>query len=233
MSNYAELFAERYGTAMIADAAFRSGVDVGLPAPGLRPLDVRTRLAGQAMTVEANNDLVSILDAVHRARLDDVVVISNEGPDAGLMGDLIGTEAVRKGLAGFVVDGLIRDAVELVDMGMPVICRGTFPVGPLKVAGKKGVGSVGVEVAVGGTTVTPGMWVFGDADGIVVIDADGLPPVFDRAAVAWEQEEALARDIASGTPLAEAFDLDSFLAQRANHPEADFNEHLAGLGRAI
>ena len=233
MTNYAELFQGRSGTAMIADAAFRAGVDVGLPAPGLTPLDPMSKLAGPAMTVEANNDLVSILDAVHRARRGDVVVISNEGPAAGLMGDLIGTEVVRKELGGFVIDGLVRDAVELIDMGLPVMCRGTFPVGPLKLAGTAGVGSVGGVVSIGGAATAPGMWVFGDADGVVVIDADGLPAVFERAEAAREQEEALAREIASGTPLAEAFDLESYLARRAANPDADFNAHLAGLNRAI
>ena len=233
MNTYAEFFADRYGTASIADAAFRSGVEVGLPVPGLMPLDPKSKLGGPAITVEANNDLVSILDAVRQAQTGDVVVISNDGPNAGLMGGLIGTEAVRKGLAGFVVDGLVRAAVELIGMGLPVICRGTFPVGPLKVEGKQDQGSVCGAVSIGGAPVTGGAWVFGDADGVVVVDADALPAIFDRAAIALEQEEALATEISSGTPLAEAFDLDSFLEKRSANPDADFNAHLAGLDRAI
>lgn len=233
MSEYASLFRERYGTALIADAAFRAGVDVALPSPGLRPLDLRSKLAGPAVTVEANNDLVSILKAVHRAEPGDVVVIGNRPTNAGLMGDLIGTDAVRKGLAGFVVDGMVRDAIELIDMGLPVLCRGTYPVGPLKVGAERGVGSVGETVSIGGAAVAPGMWVCGDADGVVVLDAEHLPALFERAAASWEQEEALAGEIASGTPLAEAFDLDTFLARRAEDPEADFNAHLAGLDRTI
>ncbi|GBD85766.1 putative regulator of ribonuclease activity [bacterium BMS3Abin02] len=234
MSDYSYLFREQYGTSLLADAAFRAGIEVGLPSSGLRPLDVHGRLAGPAITVEANNDLVSILEAVHRAAPNDVVVIANHTADVALIGDLIGTEAVRKGLAGFVVDGLVRDIVELVDLRISVHCRGCYPVGPLKVpAAMKGIGIVGGLVSIGGATVTPGMWVFGDADGLVILEGDDLEAVFDHAAVALRQEEALAREIASGTALGDAFELDSFLSKRRKDPQADFNAHLAEIDRAI
>ena len=35
------------------------------------------------------------------------------------MVDLIGSEAVREGPGGVVVDGLVRDAVELIDLEVP------------------------------------------------------------------------------------------------------------------
>ncbi|NIA24780.1 MAG: hypothetical protein GWP04_04360 [Gammaproteobacteria bacterium] len=234
MSDYSHLFREQYSTSLLADAAFRAGIEVGLPESGLRPLDMHSRLAGPAVTVEADNDLVSILEAVHRAALNDVVVIANRTADVALIGDLIGTEAVRKGLAGFVVDGLVRDIVDLVDLRVPVHCRGSYPVGPLKVpAAMKGIGIVGGSVSIGGVTVAPGMWVFGDADGLIILKAGDLKAVFDHAAVALRQEEALAREIASGTALGDAFELDSFLSKRRKDPQADFNAHLAEIGRAI
>lgn len=234
MSDFADLFGERYTTSLLADVAFRTGVEVGLIAPGLHPLDVRSKLAGPAVTVEANNDLVSILEAVHFAGPGDVVVISNRTPDVGLMGDLIGTEAIRKGLAGFVVDGLVRDSLELIDLRLAVFCRGSYPVGPLKVPAEvKGIGTVGATLSIGGATVVPGMWVFGDADGVIILEPDSLSAVFERAAVTIEQEEALAHEIASGTSLADAFDLESFLAKRSKDPQADLNAHMEQIGRAI
>ena len=136
MNDYADLFRARYNTPLIADAAFRAGVEVGLPSPGLGPIDPASKLAGPAVTVEADGDLVAILEAVHIGRAGDVILISNRGPDAAVIGDLIGTEAIRKGLAGFVVDGLVRDSTELIAMGLPVVCRGTFPRGPLKLPGR-------------------------------------------------------------------------------------------------
>ena len=234
MSEYAERFSEAFGTSLLADAAFRADVGVGLPDAGLQPLDRKTKLAGPAITVEANNDLVSILEAVHVSQPNEVVVISNRTPDVGLMGDLIGAEAVRKGLAGFIVDGLVRDTVELMELGVVVLCRGAYPVGPLKVpAREKGIGTVGVPVTISGTSIVPGTWVFGDADGVVTLDAAHLDVVFEHAETALRQEEALAQEITSGTALGDAFELESFLAARRRDPAADFNAHLGSINRAI
>jgi hypothetical protein len=52
-------------------------------------------------------------------------------------------------------------------------------------------------------------------------------------ALAWEREEALAREITAGTPLGDVLALDSFLAERSIDPGADFGAHLARLNRAI
>jgi regulator of RNase E activity RraA len=99
------------------------------------------------VTLQANNDLVAILGAVHAAQPGDVIVISNRTREVALLGDLIGTEARRKGLAGFVIDGLVRDTTELIDIGLRVICRGAIPVGPLKLPAElKGIGQSGVEI---------------------------------------------------------------------------------------
>ncbi len=234
MTDYADLFRQSYSTSLLADSAFRTGIALGLPAPGLHPLDRASKLAGPAVTVNAQTDLVSILDAVHQAEPGDVVVISNQSVPAALMGDLIGTEAVRKGLAGFVVDGLVRDTVALTAMGLPVFCRGSHPAGPLKVSAElRGIGEVGGDISVGGATVSPGMWIFGDADGVIILGENGLDQIVEAAEAARQQEEALAQEIASGTALGEAFELDEFLSQRRSDPKANFNAHLTRINRAI
>lgn len=81
--------------------------------------------------------------------------------------------------------------------------------------------------------MVPGMWVFGDADGLIILGADGLDAVFTGVAAAAQQEEALAAEVTSGTALADAFGLDLFLAKRAEDPRADLNAHLAEINRAI
>jgi regulator of RNase E activity RraA len=234
VADYAHLFGDLYPTALLADSAFRTGARLEVPSSGLRALDPGAKPAGPAVTVRANNDLVSILEAVHRAAPGDVVVIANSTRDVGLIGDLIGAEAMRKELGGFVVDGLVRDRAELIELGVPVACRGTYPVGPLKVrAEERGIGVVGEPVDIGGAPVTPGMWAFGDDDGVIFLDAADLDTVFAAAAKAAEQEEDLAADIRAGTPLGEAFALDAFLEERRRDPAAVFGEHLERVGRAI
>ena len=65
--DYAAKFGEFYSTALLADAAFQTGVPLGVAPPGLAPLAQRDKLAGPVVTVEANNDLLTIMAAVHRA----------------------------------------------------------------------------------------------------------------------------------------------------------------------
>ena len=234
MNDYTELFIERYGTSLISDAAYRAGVQLGILSAGLGTLDPASKLAGPVLTVEANNDLVSILEAVHVAEPGHVIVIANRTDDVALIGDLIGTEAIRKGLGGFVVDGRVRDVIELNRLGVTVICRGSYPIGPLKLPSvERGIGEVGVPVYVAGVQARTGSWIFGDADGVVLLDEDDLPQVFDGAHQADVREADLAEEIRSGTPLGIAFELDGFLAEREADPAADFNQHLAKIGRAI
>jgi 4-hydroxy-4-methyl-2-oxoglutarate aldolase len=233
MNDLTAAFRDRYSTALLADAAYRAGAPVSAPPAGLAPLRQRDKLAGPVVTVQANNDLVSILGAVHRARPGDVVVIANQTP-VGIIGDLIAIEARRKGLGGIIVDGLVRDAVALVEIGLPIFSRGRLPVGPLKLApALKGVGEVGVELTLGEIQVKPGDWAFGDADGVIFIAAADLAATHEWAEKSWQREEALAAEMRAGKALGDLVEIEAFLEKRGQDPSADFNEHLARLGRAI
>lgn len=227
-------FHKRFSTALLADAAFRSGANIKVASPGLFPLEAQYKIAGPVITIEVNNDLVSILGAVHLADPGSVVVISNRTLEVALIGDLIVTEANRKRLAGFIVDGLVRDATELKEIGLPVFCRGLWPVGPLKLPSElKGIGRIGVDITVGGASIKTGDWAFGDADGIIFLETDELPSVYDWAEKSWNREESLVAEIKAGKSLGDLLGIEAFLAERDNNPQADFNQHLADLGRAI
>lgn len=231
--DYAKLFHADYSTAMLADAAFRAGVPVRIPPSGLVPLDRQQKLAGSVFTVEANNDLVSILVAVHRAKAGQVAVITNKTYEVAVFGDLIATEAHRKGLAGVIVDGLVRDTIPVLDIGLPVISRGTLPIGPLKIpADLKGIGQINVEVYMGDVAIQPGDWVFGDADGVILLSDTDLEVVFKRAETSQQREDQLMAEIRAGVALGDLFKLEDFLEKRAKDPSASFNQHLADLGRA-
>jgi regulator of RNase E activity RraA len=109
-----------------------------------------------------------------------------------------------------------------------------LPIGPLKLApGLKGSGQVGVELTLGQARVKPGDWAFGDADGVVFIAAADLASTRQWAERSWQREEALAAEIRSGKALGDLLGVEAFLEKRGQDPNADFNEHLAQLGRAI
>ena len=233
-NDFVSIFLKKYSTALFADAAFRAGVTVQLPASGLLPLDIKNKVAGPVLTVRVNNDLVSIIAALNRAESGDVLVISNRTFEVALIGDLIATEAKRKRLAGIIVDGLVRDRISLMEIGLPVFSRGLLQLGPLKLpAEQKGVGEIGVEVNLGEASVKSGDWAFADADGVIFLSEESLPATYEWAEKSWYREQTLAAEIEAGKPLGDILGIEEFLEDRERNPKANFNEHLARLGRAI
>ena len=80
---------------------------------GLRPLEIGLgRLVGRAVTVAAADDLMPVLDGLARAGVGDVLVVDGGGSPRALAGELFGSEALRRGLAGIVIDGACRDTAE-------------------------------------------------------------------------------------------------------------------------
>ena len=70
-----------------------------------------------------------------------------------VLGDLISAKARHRGIAGFVVDGLIRDLPAILELGdFPVFARGTTPIGPLH----RGPGEINYPICCGGIVVNPG-----------------------------------------------------------------------------
>ena len=232
--DYVAIFHQRYSTALIADAAYRADLHLGIGTPGLAPLDRRQKLAGPAVTVQANNDLISILAAVHFAQPGDVVVVTNKTDAVALIGDIIGGEAHHKGLAGFVIDGRVRDTVALLELDLTVVCRGAYPVGPLKLPDElKDIGQRDVILRLGEATVHPGDWVFADGDGVIFVAAGHLPALYEQAEQLLEREENLVANMKKGTSLSEMVALESFLKKRDEDPKADFNAHLAEHDQTI
>ena len=227
-------FRQECGTALIADAAYRCGIPVGIAPSAIAPLAAEWKIAGPVRTLHANNDLVSVIATVHHASPGDVVVITNPTREVGLLGDIIGTEAKRKDLGGFVVDGLVRDGRELIELGIPVFSRGLIPIGPLKLAPKlKGLGEPDREVMVGEVQVVGGMWAFGDADGVVFLPPERLPDVFEQARESEKRERGLFEAMSRGEALGDLLQVDRFLEERKDDPGANFGAHLNRIGRAI
>jgi 4-hydroxy-4-methyl-2-oxoglutarate aldolase len=234
MTDFVKLFTKEYSTPLLADSAYRLNIEPKIAPAEISPLQSLMKIAGPILTVEANNDLVSILGAVHQACPGDVIVIANRTRGVALIGDLIAVEARRKGLAGFIVDASVRDRAMLMELAVPVFSRGFYPVGPLKLPRElKGIGQIGGSVSIGSAKVDAGDWAFADADGVLVFKPGSLPAVFERAAVDLQREKDLFAQISAGNPLGDLFKIDEFMAKRALNTGVDFNQHLSELGMAI
>jgi len=82
-----------------------------------------------------------------------------------VIGDIICTKAKHRGIAGFVVDGLVRDMPGIEHLDFPVFARGATPVGPLH----RGPGEINYPISCGGIVVNPGDVIVADLSGIVLI----------------------------------------------------------------
>src|SRR5689334_23753423 len=136
--------ASQYQAAIIADVNGRRGALHGR-IQALRP---RMKLAGSALTVEVRpGDNLMIHAAIALARPGDVLVIDGKADQtAALMGTIMMNACRQVDIAGVVVDGAVRDSLEIDEMDFPVFSVGTNPNGPTKLAS----GRIGHPVSVGG-----------------------------------------------------------------------------------
>jgi RraA family protein len=167
-------------------------------APEIRNLtDDRLTLAGPACTVKVYpGDNLMVHKALDVAEPGDVIVIDTSGSRAtAVLGDLVSTKARHRGVAGFVVDGLIRDLPGIRALGdFPVFARGTTPVGPLH----RGPGEINYPIAAGGVVVHPGDVIVGDATGIVVVPREIAEEMVVRLTSAARRESDYVAAVARG-----------------------------------
>jgi 4-hydroxy-4-methyl-2-oxoglutarate aldolase len=184
--------ASEFQAAILADVNGRRGALHGRIA-ALRP---RMKLAGPAVTVDVRpGDNLMIHAAIALAKPGDVLVIDGKGDQtSALMGTIMMSACKQLGLAGVVIDGAVRDSLEIDEIEFPVFSVGTNPNGPTKnVAGR-----IGHPVCCGGVTVRAGDLVLADADGVVVIERERVQGLLPLARKKVEDEAARVAQIKKG-----------------------------------
>ena len=137
-----------------------------LPGSGqLVPYHRDGRLVGPAFTVRTRpGDNLFIHRALDVARPGDVIVVDGGGElTNALLGELMAEYAAARGIAGFVIDGAVRDIECFKALNLPCFARGNTHRGPYK----DGPGELQVPVSIAGHVVCPGDIVVADADGVV------------------------------------------------------------------
>lgn len=159
---------------------------------GIRPLWPSVpRVAGPAFTVRCPpGDNLMLHAAIYRAEPGSVVVVQAGDVDYALAGGNVCAVAQRRGIAGFVLDGVIRDLAEVRELGFPVFARGLIPVPGVKSA----VAPLNTEVRCGGVTVRPGDIVVADEEGVAVTPRDRGEQVLRDARAKMAQEAAESLD---------------------------------------
>jgi 4-hydroxy-4-methyl-2-oxoglutarate aldolase len=197
VSVYDEL--ARLGSATVYEAAGRAGL-VDLP---LHPIVPGSRVAGPARPVMCGqDDNLMVHAAVADARAGDVLVLTMPEPTpVALFGDLLATPAPRRGVAGVLVDGAVRDVEDLAELGLPVWARFVRVRG----ATKDVPGTVDEPIVVGGQRIAAGDAVVLDADGAAVVEAGRVDEVLAASLEREERERRKREQLQAG---AASYDLD-------------------------
>jgi 4-hydroxy-4-methyl-2-oxoglutarate aldolase len=168
--------------ASVADAVDKICGKQGYMSSAIKPRINEKRICGPAATVleAATDEFVPpqhALDLIDEAPEGSVIVISIEGgqPDVAVWGGLMTAGAVANKHAGAVLDGSVRDLVEIRrDYDFPVYAR---DVSPGTTLGRYKTVASQVPVRVGGIVVHPGDLIVADVDGVVVVPKEHLAEV--------------------------------------------------------
>jgi 5-oxopent-3-ene-1,2,5-tricarboxylate decarboxylase / 2-hydroxyhepta-2,4-diene-1,7-dioate isomerase len=198
---------------------------------GVVPVKEGQRMVGTAHTLryvpmreDLQGELVRGQNAQRRAieslAPDEVLVIDARGePDAGTIGDIFVLRALRRGAAGVVTDGALRDTAAIRAIDLPVYHRASHAA---TLARRHLPLDHQVPIACGGVTIFPGDVLVGDGDGVVVIPAALAEEVAADATQQELEEEWAAERVDAGDSTIGVFpvskerraEFEAWLAQR-------------------
>lgn len=119
------------------------------------------------------------VEMIDNAKPGEVGVIVMEGTlDIAAMGNLMGTAATVRGMAGMVLDGAIRDIWDIRRMGLTVYARSASP---RTAVGHYATVARNIPVECAGITVRPGDILVADEDGVVVVPQERAEEVLKKA----------------------------------------------------
>lgn len=174
---------------------------VGSIDPAIKPLDPHFTMTGKAMTVTVEpGDNLTVHKAIALAEPGTVLVVDAKGYlGAGIFGEMFATSCQARGIVGLVVDGAVRDKIDLIKMQFPVFAKGVNPNGTRKEI----CGSINAPIVCGGRPVTAGDVIIGDADGVVVIPAEDAEEVLKKSQAKKEKENVMKQLLAEGSTTVE------------------------------
>jgi 4-hydroxy-4-methyl-2-oxoglutarate aldolase len=162
----------------------------------IKPLDPSSRFVGSALTARAGaRDNLAALAALDLIEPGDVLVVSAQSfAGTATLGDNMARIAQLRGAVGLVTDSMARDAAEIIELGLPVFCRGITP----NSAFPSGPGEVGLPIAMGEVTIDAGDLIIGDRDGVVVVPRTQLAEVTARLELVAAKEAEVHGKVAAG-----------------------------------
>jgi 4-hydroxy-4-methyl-2-oxoglutarate aldolase len=162
----------------------------------MRPMQKGAKIAGPAVTAYcAAGDNLMMHRALYLAQPGDVLVVVCQSETSGAQwGDMAARYALRKGLAGIVVHGCVRDTDTVEALGSKVWATHVSSVHP----DKRGHGTVNAPIVCDGVLVNPGDLIVADGDGVVCVSRVHAAEVVRGAIARMQKEEELAVAVQRG-----------------------------------
>jgi 4-hydroxy-4-methyl-2-oxoglutarate aldolase len=175
----------------------------------IRPLDPNFHVCGPALTVEcAPGDNLTVHHALHLAQPGDVLIVGGSpNCEVALWGELMSISAQSKRLAGTIIDGPVRDPLEIRTLGYPVFCRETNP----RRAAKETYGRINIPVRIGQISISPQDFVLADANGIVSIPRARIGEAVQLASEVGGKENEIKDQILTGRTIFEILNLEQYV----------------------
>jgi 4-hydroxy-4-methyl-2-oxoglutarate aldolase len=174
-------------------------------AAAIKPLAPGMRLTGQARTVTSmvgDNGIHHV--ATQLLNPGEILVIDAKGfTDIAVWGGVTTRAAIAKGAGGIVIDGAVRDAAEIRELGFPCFVRAVVPSGPHKGFG----GTIDGAISCAGCPVSPGDIVLGDDDGVAVVPIARWRAVYQDCLKKLAQEEDWLRQLDKGETMVKILNL--------------------------
>lgn len=205
-------------TAVVGDILDTMGLLHQFLPPRLRPMRDEMVVLGRAMpvleadhfglSVAGQNPLTAKPFGLMFRALDDlkqheVYICTGSSPRYALWGGLMSTRAIHLKAAGAVLDGYCRDTSEILDLGFPTFCMGSFA----QDQGPRGkVVDYRVPIEIEGVAIRPGDIIYGDRDGVLVIPVEAAEEAISKAFEKVSTESKVRHAIQNGMSTVEAFE---------------------------
>jgi regulator of RNase E activity RraA len=163
----------------------------------LRPMHRARGLAGPAFTVKVPpGDNLMVHKAIALAEPGDIIVVDAGGDlTNAITGEMMLMQMIKRGVAGLIINGAIRDAGYIRNQDFPVFAAGVTHRGPYK----NGPGEINVPIAIDGMVIEPGDLIIGDDDGLLCVPFNQTDAVFKAATAKIETEQRQVANIQAGT----------------------------------
>jgi 4-hydroxy-4-methyl-2-oxoglutarate aldolase len=190
-----------FDPATLYEAAGRTG----MVDPAIRPAWAGAKVCGIAATLECPPGDNLMLHLAVAAATPGIVLVCNSGGfmRAGAWGEILTIAAQAKGVAGLVIDGCVRDIEAITPLKFPIFSRGLA----IGACTKERFGPMSLPTVFGGVNVRPGDIIFGDTDGLVVVERERADEVYAAACKRRDFEAVLIKELRAGKTTVELLNL--------------------------